>query len=173
MSSEPDFPPYTYTPGVTPHPIRDPAGHSYGRQEHHSPIENERLEQRPDFVRGRVLFVHGFYWEAHEEWEQVWHALGRSGPEADFVKALIKLAAAGVKAREGNGDGVRRHALRALNLFSGVRSHRQGRDLAGMPLHDLEQLASAIASGNRQFPKLDHGCPVTFWPSAVLEVDGL
>jgi hypothetical protein len=39
---------------------------------------------------------------------------------ADLLKGLIKLAAAGVKAREGSSDGVRRHLLRAAELFEKV-----------------------------------------------------
>ena len=69
---------------------------------------------------GFDLFNHGYYWEAHETWEAVWHACGRRGPSADLVKGLIKLAAAGVKAREGSSEGVRRHLLRAAELFEKV-----------------------------------------------------
>ncbi|HEY2148520.1 MAG TPA: hypothetical protein VGH32_11320, partial [Pirellulales bacterium] len=43
------------------------------------------------------------------------------GAVADFIKGLIKLAAAGVKAREGRLDGVRSHARRAAELFSRVQ----------------------------------------------------
>ena len=63
------------------------------------------------------LFNYGYYWEAHEVWEGNWHAFGRSGSKADFVKGLIKMSAAGVKAREGNSTGVRRHLSRAKELF--------------------------------------------------------
>ena len=63
------------------------------------------------------LFNNGYYWEAHEAWEGLWHAYRRSGAKADFVKGLIKLSAAGVKAREGNASGVSRHARRAVELF--------------------------------------------------------
>jgi hypothetical protein len=51
-------------------------------------------------------------------WERLWHAFGRRGPEADVVKALIKLAAAGVKVRECQEHGVRTHAARAADLLS-------------------------------------------------------
>ena len=44
-------------------------------------------------------------------------AEGRTGKVADILKGLIKLAAAGVKAREGKPAGVRRHARRAEELF--------------------------------------------------------
>jgi predicted metal-dependent hydrolase len=102
------LPPYSYVSGKFPHPESDPAGHSFGMQ--HEACED-------DFAYGVDLFNHGYYWEAHEAWERLWHAAGRSGNEADHLKGLIKLAAAGVKAREGNVDGVRRHARRAGELF--------------------------------------------------------
>ena len=68
------------------------------------------------------MFNHGYCWEAHESWEAVWNAVGRAGATADFLKGLIKLAAALVKAREGREQGVVRHATRAEELFQNVRA---------------------------------------------------
>ena len=76
----------------------------------------------PQFLRGVALFNAGYYWEAHEVWEGLWHAYGRRGVLADVIKALIKLAAAGVKVREGQEHGVRIHARRAAELFASARS---------------------------------------------------
>ena len=59
----------------------------------------------------------GFSWEAHEAWEQFWHALGRTTPEARFVQGLIHLAAAAVKIREGKPAGVTKHTQRAQELL--------------------------------------------------------
>lgn len=92
-----------------PHPQSDPAGHSFGQS--HAP-------QADDFDYAVDLFNLGYYWEAHEAWEALWHEAGRRGPRADYLKGLIKLAAAGVKAREANAQGVRRHAQRASELFT-------------------------------------------------------
>ena len=63
------------------------------------------------------MFHNGYYWEAHEVWERVWNALGRHGPQADFIKGFIKLAAAGVKLGERNPKGVQRHLARAMELL--------------------------------------------------------
>lgn len=73
---------------------------------------------RNEFNWGVDLFNFGFYWEAHEAWEGVWNAFGRTGSRAGFVKGLIKLAAAGVKALEGNARGVERHRNRAIELLN-------------------------------------------------------
>ncbi len=115
------FPPYSYVPGKFPHPIRDPQGHSFGKVE--TPIPRPDAAAWRDcrtFLWGVDLFNAGYFWEAHEAWEQAWHACGRQGPEADFFKALIKLAAAGVKAREENDAGVGRHSRRAVELLDSV-----------------------------------------------------
>ena len=74
---------------------------------------------------GFDLFNHGYYWEAHEAWEQCWVAEDRQGELADVLKGLIKLAAAGVKAREGKTEGVRRHARRAEELLRAISSPHQ------------------------------------------------
>lgn len=147
MSSTKDFPPYSYVTGKFPHPTRDEQGHSFGVQE-----ERVRLSDADGwptceaYLWGIELFNRGYYWEAHESWEAVWHAVGRRGTVADFCKALIKLAAAGVKAREGRPDGTKRHATRAQELLRGVQAHVGDSTDAfmGLRLHDLIQNAERI-----------------------------
>lgn len=154
------LPPYSYVPGYFPHPISDPAGHSYKR--YATPGETERPDPsiRIDFASewrlssaylfGIDLFNHGFYWEAHETWEQLWIEFGRSGRDADFFKGLIKLAAAGVKAREGRALGVQRHALRARELFLLVSENLKAEGnliaLGGLDLTSLGMAAETIAA---------------------------
>ena len=119
MPSDPfDLPTYTYIPGKTPHPISDPRGHSYGVSEETS----LSLEQM--IARGSFLFEHGFYWEAHEAWEQAWIRLGRTGEKADQIKGVIKLAASGVKCLEENLSGAKRHYQRAQELLAGGRGQQ-------------------------------------------------
>ena len=119
------FPGYAFVPGRHPHPVTDSRGPSFG----HSQIMPEPLDsQFPgnsiEFLTAVDLFNAGFYWEAHETWEGLWVAAGRKGLLADFLKSLIKLAAAGVKAREGQINGVQRHARRAVELLLSIRSER-------------------------------------------------
>lgn len=117
------LPPYAHVPGRTPHPVSHPQGHSFGQPEAAPPpVDPQAPGQSAAFLWGVDLFNHGYYWEAHETWEGLWRAAGRAGPTADFLKGLIKLAAAGVKAREGRPEGVRRHAQRAGALFQAART---------------------------------------------------
>ncbi|ANT54464.1 hypothetical protein MEA186_01356 [Mesorhizobium amorphae CCNWGS0123] len=74
------------------------------------------------FRWGVDLFNHGYYWEAHEAWEPLWHAAKRSTQHRPFFKGLILLAAAGVKIREGKRGAAERHAARAAALFRQVTS---------------------------------------------------
>ena len=110
----PPLPPYTHVPGVTPHPVSDPKGHLYGAEDFLTGWPDEKL-----LGWGGRLFEHGFYWEAHEAWEQLWIRFGRRGREADVVKGLIKLAACGVKCLETNQSGAIMHAKRATELLQG------------------------------------------------------
>lgn len=113
------FPPYTYVPGQTPHPVSNPAGHMFGHElPKPAPLDPARWRESETYLYGIDLFNHGYYWEAHETWESLWHAAGRTGEVADFLKGLIKLAAAGVKSSEGNPAGVERHLNRAIELLS-------------------------------------------------------
>ncbi len=108
----------TYVPGRTPRPVTEAPGNSaIAAAGNLLPFDPARWRDSRSFLRGVDLFNEGFYWEAHEEWEGLWHAAGRSGPTADLLKGLIKLAAAGVKAYEHRPAGVRRHAHRALELW--------------------------------------------------------
>jgi hypothetical protein len=97
---------------------------------------------------GLDLFNHGYYWEAHEAWEGLWHACGRRGRTADFLKGLIKLAAAGVKARAGQPRGVQDHAHRAAELFERTMGSPGSEDVVymGLSLPELIRQARGIAA---------------------------
>jgi predicted metal-dependent hydrolase len=134
------LPDYAFVPGRFPHPVSDPQGHSYNRA--HEAIVPPQPQEWLDctaYLYGIDLFNQGYYWEAHETWEDIWHACGRTGEMADFMKGLIQLAVAGVKVREGIPKGVRRHAERAAELFEQIISRLAGKSLRYMGL-DLNEL---------------------------------
>lgn len=152
-----ELPTYTYIPGRTPHP-----GHGEPDPLQKTAAPSGALPEDPqqrirEYLYGVDLFNHGYYWESHEVWEELWHAAGRSGPTADFFKGLIKLAAAGVKTLEGSAIGRRRHARRAAELFlqaaDGFSADRDAETSArggrawylGLSLQELATLANRIA----------------------------
>jgi predicted metal-dependent hydrolase len=118
------------------------------------PVEADGWEVSAPYLRGVALFNAGYYWEAHEAWESLWHAAGRKGPVADVLKGLIKLAAAGVKVREGQPHGITTHARRAAELFESVHD-RAGRHVLGLDLAEWAAVARRIAAS----PPLDPGPP--------------
>ena len=131
------LPPYAHVPGLTPHPESDPAGHSFGAARPAVSLDPERWRECEEYLFGFDLFNAGFCWEAHEAWEACWHAAGRRGPVADLLKGLIRLAACGVKARQGRADGVASHATGAARLFRAAGEQATvvlGLDIARMVL---------------------------------------
>jgi hypothetical protein len=114
------LPAYTYVPGGPwPHPKRLPEEHSkIGSGSVNDRSSADESWWKAKFLRGVKLFNAGYYWEAHEVWEELWHVEGRRGPTAELLKGLIKLAAAGVKVREGRENGVRTHCRRAAESFA-------------------------------------------------------
>ncbi|MFG0335513.1 MAG: DUF309 domain-containing protein, partial [Maioricimonas sp. JB049] len=148
------LPPYTYVPRHGPHPIRDPAGHSHGIAPQPSfPLTAENWPQSRLYLRGFDLFNAGFYWESHEAWEEAWIACGRRGTTADFLKGLIKLAAAGVKLREQNRTGVHRHVRRARELFADVRAATgDAPEFLGISFSLLERAAAGLETAPHTLP---------------------
>lgn len=141
-SDEP-MPPYAYVPGGPwPHPNRSPGAEPIGRAD---PIAGDDWAGSPLYRCGVRLFNAGYYWEAHEAWEAVWHAQGRRGPAADLLRALIKLAAAGVKVRERQPRGVATHARRASVLLRSLRA--DGPRRLGLDLDEWAAFADRIAEG--------------------------
>ncbi len=141
------FPPYTYVPGSgTPHPVSDSRGHMYGvNHAIPDPLDPIHWHDCETYLYAADLFNHGFYWEAHEAWESLWHAAGHHGTIADFLKGLIKLAAAGVKFREGNPVGVERHLARAQELLQLVMEARYcGIDIPAL-IEQASQLEQQIS----------------------------
>jgi hypothetical protein len=155
------LPPYTYVSGITPHPTRDPAGHSYGvvhaRPE---PLATERWRNSRVYLFGIDLFNAGYYWEAHEAWESLWHACGRQGTTAELLQGLIKLAAAGVKAREDRPPGIARHARRAAELFASARGQLAHANYCGLNLDELIDEAGRISSAELTIGKYDRDMSV-------------
>jgi hypothetical protein len=143
------LPPYTYIPGRFPHPVSDPAGHSHGLEAKQvTPLSRDNWSSCEAYLHGFDLFNHGYYWEAHEAWESCWHAAGRQGKTADFLKGLIKMAAAGVKHLQGQPAGVFSHSCRACQLwnqdFSSLESGEG--NIFGLAARELQEMAETICN---------------------------
>ena len=113
-----EFPEYAYIPGQFPHPNKE-GGHSYGKTEPKTmPLDPGQPYLNEVYLYGIDLFNHGYYWESHVYWEALWNAEERVGEVADFLKALIKLGAAGVKVYLKQEKTAFEHVKRAREIFS-------------------------------------------------------
>jgi uncharacterized protein len=152
------LPPYSYVPGRFPHPLSDPAGHMFGKPPAPPPAPDpDCWQESRAYLYGVDLFNFGYYWEAHEVWEGLWRACGRTGPTADFFRGLIKLAAAGVKVRQGVPAGVASHAVRAAAALQRLTSdHYFGLRLSDLLAYSLavEALASAVVGDREEGVKI-------------------
>lgn len=134
------FPPYAHLPGQSVHPNK-PGGH----QEKDGEPKADQQNAQELFCYGIDLFNYGYFWEAHVYFEAIWHFEQRKGPSADFLKALIKLCAAALKARMGSQEASKGHVLRAIELLEkpdALYSYRgleiQKEDLLGEGLDELK-----------------------------------
>ncbi len=108
-------PAYRYVRGLHPHPARDAAGHSYGKPEADAPpLHEQSWHENTPYLFGFDLYHEGYLWEAHEAWEGVWLASGRTAPAGRLVQALIFNAAAQLKSHMDQPQGAARHARRSL-----------------------------------------------------------
>ncbi len=108
------------------------------------PIEPTNWRGSAEYLEGIALFNAGYYWEAHEVWERLWHVHQRRGPIADLLKGLIKLAACGVKVRERRPPGAATHAGRAASLFERLRGEI-GSTFLGLELDRLAITARSMS----------------------------
>ncbi len=118
------FPPYRHVPGVTPHPINDPLGHSYSLEENDAPVSlPEDWCHVEDYLYGVDLYNFAYWWEAHEAWEGLWNKT-----EDDcrlFLQGLIQVSASLIKYHT--------RQLRAIRSLSTA-----GRDKVRRVRHNLE-----------------------------------
>lgn len=133
-----EFPPYAFVPGRNPHPKSNPEGHSFGKVES-IPEKLDLLlyKQSVEYLYGIDLFNYGYYWEAHEVWEGLWNAHKREGNIAEFLKALIKLTAAGVKVKQGKDRGINDHSLAAGKIFKDILANTKKDKFLGLSLNKL------------------------------------
>jgi hypothetical protein len=114
------FPSYIFVPGKNPHP-KKAGGHMEGMPDPVVPQLDPNHPEKSETLRFSLdLYNHGYFWESHVYFEALWNAHGRQGKIADFLKAMIKLGAAGVKIQLGEMKNARDHFNRALELFESL-----------------------------------------------------
>jgi len=121
------FPPYRFVPGVTPHPYAHADGWGYGQERPTPPfVPPERWHENETFLRGCDFFNRGWWWEAHETWEELWHVVeGRHARLWDLLKGLIQLAACALQRERGVDKGAERLLSSALKYLGQITADGQ------------------------------------------------
>lgn len=161
-----ELPAYTYIPGTdTPHPFRDPRGHSYDRRTSRTPkiLVPERWADNRTYLLAIDYFNAGYYWEAHEEWDRLWRVSGPDTTVGRFLKGLVKLSAAGIKVRENSIHGVRRHAASAGEVFADVAAEAGSEFYCGLEFTMLQFAADRAAQLSYK-QEMEVGRPVRVFP---------
>jgi predicted metal-dependent hydrolase len=85
------------------------------------------------FQLGLLCHQQGYYWEAHEILESLWHL--QSGALKDFVQVLIQRAAAELKIRQDDPGAAHRLRTSAISKIHVIKA--QHLRLLGFDLDDL------------------------------------
>lgn len=109
------FPPYKFIPGHGKHPEKE-GGYLHGNKTKAEKLTIENYQSNFTYLYAIDLFNKGHYWDAHVYWEILWNLAGRKGETADFLKSLIKIAAAGVKYQLNQAGPAQDHLARAEEL---------------------------------------------------------
>lgn len=127
------FPSYRFLPGKNPHPRRDPRGHSYGQSEPTpSVFHPDDWQQSMDYLYGIDLFNFAYWWECHEVFEGLWHAVGPDTEQGTFFQALIQLAAANLKRFVGNEQAAQKLARSGLARLQTLPHFYMGVDVMNL-----------------------------------------
>ena len=114
-----ELPSYAFRPGQHIHPNKE-GGHFFGTSE---VLPSKLSIKNNDFLYAIDLFNNLYYWESHVYLEAIWNFYKRKGSEADFCKALIKLAAGALKQELNQNEQAKNHFLRSKELITNIEDY--------------------------------------------------
>ena len=133
---------------MNPHPRRDPRGHSYGQPEPQpSAFPPDAWHKSEDYLYGVDLYNYAYWWECHEVFEGLWHAVGHDTEQGNFFQALIQLAAANLKRFLGNETAAQNLLRSAESRFQKLPSR-----YAGVCVSELLAGSQIAVGNNYRFP---------------------
>ncbi|MFN0206470.1 MAG: DUF309 domain-containing protein [Planctomycetota bacterium] len=139
------FPIYRFVPGLNPHPVSDPRGHSYEGGKHGPPpayVAPENWQQNEEYLLGCDLYNFAYWWEAHEAWEGLWHLTPKNNTEGLFLQGLIQISASNLKRHMGEPEGSKKLATLGLQKLKNVQIAVAPRNLyMGLDVGDFHDAA--------------------------------
>lgn len=140
------FPPYRFVPGHAPHPVAHAGGYRHGLVEEKPPfVGHATWQQSEAYLRGCDFFNRGWWWEAHEIWEALWHVVDQRDPAfRALLQGLIQLAACALNRERGVDTGAERLLETACAYLERAEDATSDGMLAGLDLPALRARARAI-----------------------------
>ncbi len=157
------LPSYRYIPGLHPHPVRDPRGHSFGVAESLDDLAGWNPRDWPlldPWLWGADLYNRFYFWEAHEAWESLWRSTDRGSEAGLLLQGLIQIAAALLKVHLRSTAGAMRLSTTAIEKLTVVSTRTpflMGMDVVDTT-HEMQIYFSPLA--RQVLPSLDDGVPV-------------
>ena len=151
------FPAYRFVPGLHPHPVTDPRGHSHGRDEGQVQGFDGDWRTNEEYLFGLDLYHQGYLWESHEAWEGLWKNRRGDFPSR-FLQGLIQNSAALLKVHTGRLRGAsnlsRKSLLHLRIVANHCRLHRwrryMGLDIVEF-VHEMERYYGPVWKAERPF----------------------
>lgn len=118
------LPRYRHIPGLTPHPISDIHGHSYGKRN-----ENVQRMLETDWQSNELylyaidLFNYKYFWETHEALEDLWKIEDEFNTRL-FLQGVIQISAAYVKWIQGIEGGVEKLSMKGLHRLRSLKDSK-------------------------------------------------
>ena len=104
-----------------------------------APFPADQWQTSEDYLYGIDLYNFAYWWECHEIFEGLWHAVGRTSEQGNFFQSLVQLTAGNLKSFLGNSAaahnlfrrGILRlqmvppsyHGIDVLRLTEALRTH--------------------------------------------------
>ena len=101
-------------------------------------VEIHDVLRSSEFLEGVRLFNDGYYWEAHETWEEVWR--DQSGEAKTFTQAFVQAASAYSFLKIGKRSSAKYLFERAVEKFRPIEHLESVRFLQPLILHMQEAL---------------------------------
>ncbi len=117
--------------------------------------EAEVEERRPILLRGIEQYNGGFFFEAHETWEELW--LQSPLPTRTFLQGIIQLAAAFVHLMRHEYTGTIRLLGHALEKLDGFPADVMGVDASRLVTEAGRARDELAALGPQRFEEWDQG----------------
>lgn len=144
------FPPYRFIPGKYPHPTAHPQGHSYrapGDPPHEVRlVAPENWADSENYLFACDLYNHGYWWEAHEEWEGLWQLSDKKGAQGHFLQGLIQVSACHLKFFVGHEDGVKRLLRTSREHLSSAQTQVDAKYFMGLDVSKFVAMVNSYYS---------------------------